>query len=58
MGCEETCGESWINEMIGHRIICRCECHNKNRKALGKVGSPSPNATDSLRHHMESSKDD
>jgi hypothetical protein len=25
LGCDKKCSEVWINETIGHRIVCRCK---------------------------------
>jgi hypothetical protein len=36
----EGCTGSYINRMSGHRIICKCECHNKkqNVRAMKEEG--------------------
>jgi hypothetical protein len=47
LGCNGKCSEVWINEIIAHRIMCKCTkgCHNKKGKALEVVvGSPATNA--------------
>jgi hypothetical protein len=46
LGCNRECSELWINEIIGHRIVCKCiECdHDKKEQALEVVGSPRSNA--------------
>ncbi len=31
LGCTRKCDESWINEQIAHRIICKCRCHHKRK---------------------------
>ena len=46
LGCSARCARIWINESIGHRIICKCcQCgHNKKEMALELVGEPATNA--------------
>ena len=46
LGCDTKCAEIWINETIGHRIICKCTCgHTKNQVALKLVEEPEAKAT-------------
>lgn len=55
LGCNRRCSEIWINEIIGHRIICKCtKCdHDKKEKALQVVvGSPATSVT---RNDVQSS---
>jgi hypothetical protein len=48
LGCDLKCAEIWINETIGHRIICACiKCgHNNNNnkcETLAEVGGSETN---------------
>lgn len=29
LGCDNKCLRVWINEITGHKIICKCECKHK-----------------------------
>jgi hypothetical protein len=61
LGCNGKCAEIWINETIGHRIICDCiKCgHNKKRylnkemKALGSVVGPVANAIHNIQSNSQ-----
>lgn len=46
LGCDRKCSKLWINEIIGHRILCKCRrCdHDKKEEALEIVGSSHSNA--------------
>ncbi len=47
LGCNGKCSQIWINEIIGHRIVCKCtKCdHDKREKVLDViVGSASSNS--------------
>ena len=41
------CTGSYRNDLLEHRIICDCECHNKELRALESVEGPEANALDS-----------
>jgi Zn ribbon nucleic-acid-binding protein len=59
LGCDRKCAEIWINETIGHRIICDCiKCghNNKKCKTLAEVVGPETNAIASLS--QEPTQDD
>ena len=59
LGCDGKCAEIWINETIGHKIICNCiKCghNNKKDKALAEVVGPETNAIVSLT--QEQTQDD
>jgi len=59
LGCDRKCAEIWINETIGHKIICNCiKCghNNKKCKALAEVMGPETNARTSLT--QEPTQDD
>jgi hypothetical protein len=48
----ENCGEIYVNDQIGHRIVCRCiRCnHNKKEKlTLAEVGAPETNVAKSMQ---------
>jgi hypothetical protein len=48
LGCDGTCARIWINESIGHKIICNCQCgHKKITAALAQkvVGPEEANAS-------------
>ena len=39
LGCDHPCARIWINETIGHSIICQCLCgHNEKQTVLELVG--------------------
>ena len=39
LGCDCPCAKIWINETIGHSIICQCLCgHNEKQTVLELVG--------------------
>jgi hypothetical protein len=55
LGCNGKCSELWINEIMGHRIVCKCtKCnHDKKDRALGVVaGSASLNAHTTCNDHL------
>lgn len=37
LGCTQKCDESWINQHIAHRIICKCRCHHKKQRIFDGV---------------------
>ena len=47
------CTGSYRNNLLGHRIICHCECHNKELRALESVEGPEVNALNVERSSQE-----
>jgi hypothetical protein len=61
LGCNRKCSELWINEIIRHRIVCKCtNCnHDKKEKASEVVvGSASSNATTTHNGHLPRNQPD
>jgi hypothetical protein len=60
LGCDRKCAEIWINETIGHKIICNCiKCghDNKKCKALAEAVGPETNARTSLTQEATQDND-
>ena len=47
------CTGSYRNDLLEHRIICHCECHNMELRALESVDGPEANALDVKRSSQE-----
>jgi hypothetical protein len=43
------CTGSYTNDLLHHRLVCACECHNKKQKGLGSVEGPAANALDLIQ---------
>jgi hypothetical protein len=50
LGCNGTCTAIWINDSIGHRIVCNCVCHYKKEVALVQVEGPNTKAIGYFSH--------
>jgi hypothetical protein len=56
LGCDGKCAEIWINEAIGHRIICDCiKCGHNNKKCetLGEIREPETNAIHNVQSNSQ-----
>jgi hypothetical protein len=56
LGCNKACEEVWINDNIGHKIVCSCICHYKKDAALVQVEGPNAKATSTYSHPAGISK--
>jgi Zn ribbon nucleic-acid-binding protein len=61
LGCDGKCAEIWINETIGHKIICNCiKCgHNNNKKyqVLASVVDPLANTIQDIKSFSQGVKE-
>lgn len=54
LGCGRPCARIWINETIGHSIICECLCgHDKKQTVLDMVGGNRESNTSAESSFLE-----
>lgn len=49
LGCGVKCDKTWVNEQIGHNIVCFCTCHHKT-KAPERLSTASSDAILDVGH--------
>ena len=52
--CNQDCERVWINDVIGHRIICACYCHQKKFDVAD--GFREPDSAASSQFSLEETK--
>ncbi|MGB7954967.1 MAG: hypothetical protein WCF23_13390 [Candidatus Nitrosopolaris sp.] len=57
-GCNKKCDGLWINEQTGHRIVCLCTCHERNKQALEMDETPESDVIRSIKSSLKESKKD
>jgi hypothetical protein len=58
LSSHEKCTGRYIDFSSKYIVICYCQCHSKKPVTLDGGRTTESNVSDSLCHHMESSKDD